>query len=122
MLSIVKKLDHPVVSISATRNNSLARFADGGAGVWQGARGVSAGPGAQCFDDGDAGDGGCAVPVGDEAAKFTSEDFAILPSAGNLGRKLIKVSEAMSFKMGENLPVASERLTVGDVLRQVSKI
>src|SRR3954471_20134726 len=27
MLSIVKKLNHPVVSISAGRNNSLARFA-----------------------------------------------------------------------------------------------
>src|SRR3954449_8141504 len=27
MLSIIKKLDHPVVSITATRGNSLARFA-----------------------------------------------------------------------------------------------
>ena len=54
--------------------------------------------------------------------RFTSDDFAIYHPAGNLGRKLIKVSEAMSFKMGENLPVASERLTVGEVLRQVSKI
>jgi arabinose-5-phosphate isomerase len=54
--------------------------------------------------------------------KFTSDDFAMYHPAGNLGRKLIKVSEAMSFKLGENLPVASEKLTVGEVLRQVSRI
>ena len=29
---------------------------------------------------------------------------------------------AMSFRRGENLPVASDTLSVGDVLRQVSKI
>ena len=54
--------------------------------------------------------------------KFTTDDFAIYHPAGNLGRRLIKVSEAMSFKVGENLPVASETLTVGEVLRLVSKI
>jgi arabinose-5-phosphate isomerase len=54
--------------------------------------------------------------------KFSADDFALYHPAGNLGRKLIKVSEAMTFKMGENLPVASDRLVVGDVLRQVSKI
>ena len=54
--------------------------------------------------------------------KFSAEDFAIYHPAGNLGRKLIRVSEAMTFRLGENLPVASERLTVGEVLRQVSTI
>jgi arabinose-5-phosphate isomerase len=54
--------------------------------------------------------------------KFTSEDFAIYHPAGQLGRKLIKVREAMTFKVGENLPVASDRLTVGQVLHEVSTI
>jgi arabinose-5-phosphate isomerase len=54
--------------------------------------------------------------------KFSADDFALYHPAGNLGRKLIKVSEAMTFKLGENLPIASDRLSVGEVLRQVSKI
>src|SRR5213076_623639 len=54
--------------------------------------------------------------------KFTAEDFALFHPAGQLGRKLIKVREAMTFRRGENLPVASDRLTVGQVLHEVSSI
>jgi len=54
--------------------------------------------------------------------KFTAEDFALFHPAGQLGRKLIRVGEAMTFRLGENLPVASERLTVGQVLHEVSQI
>jgi arabinose-5-phosphate isomerase len=53
---------------------------------------------------------------------FTAEDFAVFHPAGNLGRKLIRVSEAMTFRIGENLPVSSDRLTVGQVLHEVSSI
>ncbi|MDB5318865.1 MAG: kdsD [Phycisphaerales bacterium] len=122
MLSIVKKLDHPVVSISATRNNSLARFATVplAYGKVREACPLGLAPSASTT---------AMLAMGDalflsvmKLRKFTSDDFAIYHPAGNLGRKLIKVSEAMSFKLGENLPVASERLTVGEVLRQVSKI
>lgn len=54
--------------------------------------------------------------------RFTAEDFAIYHPAGQLGRKLMSVAEAMSFKRGENLPVASDRLTVAGVLHEVSRI
>ena len=37
---------------------------------------------------------------------FTAADFAVFHPAGQLGRKLIKVGEAMTFRRGENLPVA----------------
>jgi arabinose-5-phosphate isomerase len=122
MLSIVKKLSHPVVSISATRNNSLARFATVALayGKVREACPLGLAPSASTT---------AMLVLGDalflsvmKLRKFTSDDFAIYHPAGNLGRKLIKVSEAMSFKVGENLPVASERLTVGEVLRQVSRI
>jgi arabinose-5-phosphate isomerase len=53
---------------------------------------------------------------------FTSQDFALFHPAGQLGRKLIKVREAMTFKLGENLPVASERLTIAQILHDTSKI
>jgi arabinose-5-phosphate isomerase len=122
MLSIVKKLDHPVVSISATRNNSLARFATVSLayGKVREACPLGLAPSASTTAMLAMGDAVCLSVM--KLRKFTSDDFAIYHPAGNLGRKLIKVSEAMSFKMGENLPVASERLTVGEVLRQVSKI
>jgi arabinose-5-phosphate isomerase len=122
MLSIVKKLNHPVVSISATRNNSLARFATVALayGKVREACPLGLAPSASTT---------AMLAMGDalflsvmKLRKFTTDDFAMYHPAGNLGRRLIKVSEAMSFKVGENLPVASEGLTVGEVLRLVSKI
>jgi arabinose-5-phosphate isomerase len=122
MLSIIKKLDHPVVAITSTRNNSLARFSNVtlAYGRIQEACPLGLAPSASTT---------AMLALGDalflsvmKLRKFTSEDFAIYHPAGNLGRKLIKVSEAMTFKLGENLPVAQDRLTVGEVLRVVSKI
>jgi arabinose-5-phosphate isomerase len=54
--------------------------------------------------------------------KFSADDFALFHPAGQLGRKLIRVREAMTFKLGENLPVASDRETVGEILHEVSRI
>jgi len=53
---------------------------------------------------------------------FTAEEFALYHPAGQLGRKLLKVKEAMTFRKNENLPLASDRLTVGQVLHEVSSI
>ena len=53
---------------------------------------------------------------------FTAEDFAMFHPGGQIGRKLIRVKEAMTFRLGENLPVASDGLTVGQVLHEVSNI
>src|SRR3954470_8379519 len=122
MLSIVKKLDHPVVAITSGRGNSLARFANVtlAYGRIREACPLGLAPSASTT---------AMLALGDalflsvmKLRKFSAEDFAIYHPAGNLGRKLIRVSEAMTFKLGENLPVASDRLTVGEVLRQVSKI
>ena len=122
MLSIIKKLNHPVISISSNRNNSLARFATIALayGRIKEACPLGLAPSASTT---------AMLALCDalflsvmKLRKFTAEDFAIYHPAGQLGRKLIKVSEAMTFRLGENLPVASEKLTVGEVLRQVSKI
>jgi arabinose-5-phosphate isomerase len=53
---------------------------------------------------------------------FTAEEFALYHPAGQLGRKLLKVKEAMTFRRNENLPVALDTLTVGQVLHAVSSI
>ena len=53
---------------------------------------------------------------------FTADDFAVYHPAGQLGRKLMRVDEAMTFRKGENLPLAEASQTVGEVLREVSQI
>src|SRR5205814_3587514 len=50
--------------------------------------------------------------------KFTAEDFALFHPAGQIGRKLIKVREAMTFVRDHNLPLSSDRLTTGQVLAE----
>lgn len=122
MLSIVKKLDHPVISITSSRSNSLARFSNVALsyGKVREACPLGLAPSASTT---------AMLVLGDalflsvmKLRKFTAEDFAIYHPGGQLGRKMIRVSEAMTFRMNENLPVASESHTVGQVLREVSKI
>ena len=122
LLSIVKKLDHPVIAITASRNSGLGRFSDVvlKMGAVEEACPLGLAPSASTT---------AMLALGDALAlsvmklrKFTAEDFALFHPAGQLGRKLIKVREAMTFKLGENLPVASDQLTVGQVLHEVSRI
>lgn len=122
LLSIVKKLNHPVIAITATRDSALGRFADVtiATGKIEEACPLRLAPSASTT---------AMLALGDALAlsvmtarDFTADDFAVFHPAGQLGRKLIRVAEAMSFKLGENLPVANERLTVGEVLRDVSRI
>jgi arabinose-5-phosphate isomerase len=48
--------------------------------------------------------------------KFSREDFAAFHPGGSLGRRLIKVAQVMEFKVGENLELISESLTVREVI------
>jgi arabinose-5-phosphate isomerase len=48
--------------------------------------------------------------------QFSREDFGAFHPGGSLGRKLIKVSQVMEFKAGENLQTMAETLTVREVL------
>jgi arabinose-5-phosphate isomerase len=43
---------------------------------------------------------------------FSAEDFAAFHPAGSLGRKLLRVREVMSFKIGENLSVVPDSMTL----------
>src|SRR3954463_4930159 len=122
LLSIVKKLNHPVIAVTATRSNNLARHANVvvATGKVDEACPLGLAPSASTT---------AMLALGDALAlsvmklrKFTAEDFALFHPAGQLGRKLIKVREAMTFRRGENLPVASDRLNVGQVLHAVSTI
>jgi len=122
MLSIVKKLDHPVIAITASKLNSLGRFADIvlEMGRIEEACPLRLAPSASTTAMLALGDA-LALSVM-SARKFTADDFAVFHPAGQIGRKLIRVREAMTFRMGENLPVASDALGVGEVLHEVSAL
>ncbi len=71
----------------------------------------------------------CMLALGDALAltvmdmrKFSPEEFAAFHPAGSLGRRLMKVEEAMTFRAGERLAVFSEALTVREVLVEAEKI
>jgi arabinose-5-phosphate isomerase len=122
LLNIVKKLNHPVIAMTASRTNSLGRFADVtlAMGKIEEACPLGLAPSASTT---------AMLALGDALAlsvmklrQFTAEDFAVFHPAGQLGRKLIRVREAMTFRRGENLPIASDKLTVGQVLHEVSRI
>ncbi|MGC4031733.1 MAG: KpsF/GutQ family sugar-phosphate isomerase [Tepidisphaeraceae bacterium] len=122
LLEIVKKFSHPVIAITATASSTLGRYADVAivTGKIEEACPLRLAPSASTT---------AMLALGDALAlsvmklrNFTADDFAIYHPAGQLGRKLLRVSEAMTFKRGENLPLAVDTLTVGQVLNDVSRI
>jgi len=70
----------------------------------------------------------CMLALGDALAltvmkmrDFGPEDYAVFHPGGALGRKLIRVEDAMTFRRGERLSVAEDSVTLGDALREVEK-
>src|SRR6478672_6588984 len=122
MLSVIKKLGDPVIAITSTAANALGRFSDVvlELGRIEEACPLGLAPSASTTAMMALGDALCLTVM--KSRNFTTDDFALYHPAGQLGRKLIKVREAMGFRRGENLPVASDRLTVGQVLHEVSSI
>jgi arabinose-5-phosphate isomerase len=122
MLSVIKKLGHPVIAITSAASSALAKFSDLVLTVGKIAEACPLGlaPSATTAAIGALGDALFLSVM--KSRKFTAEEFAVYHPAGQLGRKLIKVKEAMTFRLGDNLPVASDRLTVGQVLHEVSAI
>lgn len=71
----------------------------------------------------------CMLAVGDALAvtvmrmrDFRPEDFAAYHPAGSLGRRLLKVEEAMGFRRGEQLALVSDALTLGEALAQAESV
>ncbi len=122
LVSLVKKLDHPVISMTSSGTSSLAKSSDVvlAFGKIEEACPLGLAPTASTT---------AMLALGDALAmsvmklrNFGAEDFAMFHPAGQIGRKLIRVKEAMTFKRGENLALAADELTVAQVLRDVSHI
>jgi len=70
----------------------------------------------------------CMLALGDalaltvmQARGFEPEDFATFHPGGSLGRKLIKVEEAMTSRVGERLEIIRDDRTLGDALAEAEK-
>jgi arabinose-5-phosphate isomerase len=122
VLSVVKKLGRPVIGMTSSRSSTLGRHADVtlATGRIEEACPLGLAPSASTTATMALGDALALTVMA--ARNFTAEQFAVFHPAGQLGRKLIRVGEAMSFRVGENLPVAPDTLTVGEVLAYVSRI
>lgn len=122
IISIVKKLGRQIIAITASKNNSLGQHSDVvlEMGAIAEACPLGLAPSASTTAMLALGDALALTVM--QARDFQAEDFAIYHPAGQLGRKLMSVGEAMTFRIGENLPVAADNLTVGEVLKHVSTI
>lgn len=122
MLNVVKKLGNPVIAMTSNVTSALGRFADVvlKLGKIEEACPLGLAPSASTTAMTVLGDALFLTIM--KWRNFTSEEFALYHPAGQLGRKLIRVREAMTFKAGENLPIALDRLTVKQVLHDVSSI
>ena len=122
MLSVVKRLGNRVIAITSSGANSLARNSDVvlRVGKIEEACPLGLAPSATTATLGALGDALFLAVM--KCRRFTPEQFALYHPAGQLGRKLIKVKDAMTFRRGENLPIACDHLSVGQVLHEVSSI
>lgn len=116
VLNIVKKLNHPVIAITASRSSGLGKHSDivlemGKIDEACPLRLAPSSTTTAMLALGDA----LALTVM-RARNFTSEDFALFHPAGQLGRRLMKVREAMTFLRDHNLPLSQDNRTIGQVL------
>ena len=122
LVGILRRLSHPLIAITAMRDSTLGRHAEATIAIGRIDEACPLGLAPTCSTT-------AMLAVGDALAlsvmrerHFTADDFALFHPAGQLGRKLMKVHEAMTFRAGENLPLAREGQTVGEVLQAVSTI
>jgi arabinose-5-phosphate isomerase len=98
LLSVLKKLGNKVIAVTSSATNSLGRFSDVALelGKIEEACPLRLAPSASTTAMLALGDALCLTVM--RSRNFTADDFALYHPAGQLGRKLIKVREAMSFR------------------------
>jgi len=116
LIDVLKRLRVPVISITSQRGSTLGRVSD------------------ICIELGPIEEvcplrlaptttTNCISAVGDALVlgvmslrKFTAEDFALFHPAGSLGRKLLKVAQAMTFRVGENIEPIRDDVSVREAI------
>lgn len=118
LLDFLKRQQVAMVAITSSRGSSLGQFAD---------ITIALGPIEEVCPHGLAPTTSvnCISAVGDALVlgvmslrHFSREDFGAFHPGGSLGRKLVKVHEAMSFKIGDDFHAMSDSISVREALAQ----
>ena len=122
LLGITRRLGHPAVAVCGSRDSALGRDADVVIEIGRVAEACPLRLAPTCSTT-------AMLAVGDALAMcvmrgrdFSADDFARFHPAGQLGRRLMRVGEAMTFRAGHNLPTATPGQSVGETLQRVSTI
>src|SRR5205085_8010124 len=116
LLDLLKRLQVPVIAVTSSHDSTLGRLAD---------TTIELGRIEEVCPHGLAPTTSinCISAVGDALVlgvmslrQFSREDFGAFHPGGSLGRKLVKVSQVMEFKVGENFQTVPESLTLREVL------
>jgi arabinose-5-phosphate isomerase len=118
----VKKLGHPVIAITSSASNSLGKSADVVVAIGKIEEACPLGLAPSASTTAMMAMGDALALTAMKLRNFGADDFAMFHPAGQLGRQLIRVREAMTFRRGENLAMATETHTIRQVLREVSQI
>jgi arabinose-5-phosphate isomerase len=118
LLDVLKRLEVPIIALTARQTSTLGKAAD------------------ICIELGQIEEvcplrlaptttTNCISVVGDALVlgvmglrNFSANDFALYHPAGSLGRKLMRVGQAMTFKVGQNMMALSDTLSVREALAQ----
>lgn len=122
LLGLLKRLDHPVIAVTASDRNTLGQHADAVIPMGKVAEACSLRLAPSCSTTAMLALGDALALTVSRERNFTADDFAVFHPAGQLGRKLMTVAEAMTFKPGANLPLAHPEQTVAEALHEAAKI
>src|SRR5262249_51931174 len=118
LLPLVRRFGVPIVAITGAPDSSLALAADVTLDVSVGDEGCPLGlaPMASTTSMMALGDALAAVLIQERG--FTSQDFALLPPGGALGRKLVRADDLMH--RGDEIPVVRIDAPLADVLVEMT--
>lgn len=122
LLGIVKRLEHPVIAVTASAGSSLGRHADAVIPMGRLAEACHIRMAPSCSTTAMLALGDALALTVSRERNFTADDFALFHPAGQLGRKLMTVAEAMTFRTGTNLPLATSEMTVAEAIHEAAKI
>lgn len=116
LLDVLKRMQVPIIALTARRTSTLGKAAD------------------ICIELGQIEEvcplrlaptttTNCISVVGDALVlgvmslrNFSADDFALYHPAGSLGRKLLRIGQAMTYKIGQNMAAFSDTLSVREIL------
>ncbi|MCG3181689.1 MAG: Arabinose 5-phosphate isomerase KdsD [Phycisphaerae bacterium] len=122
LVNLVRKLSAGLISITATDGSTLAAHSDAVLTIGEVPEACPLGLAPTASTTAMLALGDALAMVVLQMRDFTPERFAEFHPGGSLGRQLMRVEEAMTFRRDRNLPLCEQTLTVREVIARASKI